>query len=83
MTAVRQILLGVLVALVTMTSQSAAVARTMPGPDGQMVICTGSGPLMVYVDARRGVFCAGSMPAVPVWLSWRRSRVHVRRLLCS
>ena len=28
-----------------------AVARGLPGPSGQMVICTGTGPVMVSVDA--------------------------------
>lgn len=51
MTRIRQTLLGVMVALVAFTAQSAAVARAMPGPDGQMVICTGAGPVMVYTDA--------------------------------
>lgn len=27
-----------------------AVARGLPGPAGQMVICTGTGPVMVSVD---------------------------------
>jgi hypothetical protein len=27
-----------------------AVARGMPGPSGQIQICTGHGPVMVYVD---------------------------------
>ncbi|WP_371226244.1 hypothetical protein [Roseovarius sp. 2305UL8-3] len=37
--------------MLVFTSHSMAVARGMPGPDGQMVICTGQGPVMVSVDA--------------------------------
>ena len=40
-----------LATLVVLTAQSAALARTMPDATGQMVICTGTGPMMVYVDA--------------------------------
>ena len=39
-----------LVALIVLTAQSAAFARTMTDATGQMVICTGTGPMMVYVD---------------------------------
>lgn len=37
--------------LLVLTAQSAAVARTMPDATGKMVLCTGSGPVMVYMDA--------------------------------
>ncbi|WP_380995191.1 hypothetical protein [Sedimentitalea sp. HM32M-2] len=40
-----------LVLLLLLTSQSMAVARGAPGPAGQMQLCTGTGPVMVYVDA--------------------------------
>lgn len=44
-------ILGALLALlVAFTAQGAAVARTMPDATGQMVICTGTGPVMVYFD---------------------------------
>lgn len=36
--------------LLALTGQSMAVARGAPGPAGQMVICTGTGPIMVSVD---------------------------------
>jgi hypothetical protein len=49
--AVRFSLALVLAALLVLTGQGTAVARTAPGPAGQMVICTGSGPLTVLVDA--------------------------------
>ncbi len=32
--------------------QGAAVARGLPGPDGSIVICTGSGPVVIFVDAQ-------------------------------
>ena len=38
-------------AMLTFTGQSMAVARGMPGPDGRIELCTGHGPVMVYVDA--------------------------------
>ncbi|MEN8893921.1 hypothetical protein [Planktotalea arctica] len=41
---------ALLVALIALTAQSAALARTMPDAAGQIVLCTGNGPLMVYVD---------------------------------
>lgn len=37
--------------LLAVTSQSMAVSRGMSTAAGQMVICTGSGPITVYVDA--------------------------------
>jgi hypothetical protein len=31
--------------------QGAAAARGLPGPDGSIVICTGSGPVVIFVNA--------------------------------
>lgn len=45
-----RLIAAVLVGLIVLTAQSAAVARSMPDASGQMVICTGTGPVMVYVD---------------------------------
>lgn len=39
-----------LVLLLVLTGQSMAVARGHTGVSGQMVLCTGTGPVMVYVD---------------------------------
>ena len=39
-----------LAAVIALTAQSAAVARTMPDAAGQMVLCTGTGPVMIYFD---------------------------------
>lgn len=36
--------------LLVLTGQSLAVARVLPGPSGQVALCTGSGPVMVHVD---------------------------------
>lgn len=36
--------------LLGVTAQGAAVARGMPGASGQMELCTGTGPVMVYID---------------------------------
>lgn len=45
-------LCALLLALVlAFTGQGMAVARGAPGPDGSMVICTGTGPVMIYLDA--------------------------------
>ncbi|NNE50983.1 MAG: hypothetical protein HKN30_01095 [Sulfitobacter sp.] len=45
-------LLSLLIALtLALTSQSMAVARGASAAAGQMVICTGTGPQAVYVDA--------------------------------
>ncbi|AJE45581.1 hypothetical protein [Celeribacter indicus] len=42
---------GLVALLLIVTSQSMAVARgTMRDPAGAMILCTGSGPTMVYVD---------------------------------
>jgi len=44
-------LFSILMVLVLMlTSQSMAVARGASAATGQMVLCTGNGPLAVYVD---------------------------------
>lgn len=43
------VLLAVVLAL---TSQSMAVARGANAATGQMVLCTGSGPMAIYVDAQ-------------------------------
>ncbi|MBK0326514.1 hypothetical protein I5535_04320 [Rhodobacteraceae bacterium F11138] len=39
-----------LILLLLLTSESMAVARGAPGPGGQIELCTGTGPVMVYVD---------------------------------
>lgn len=39
-----------LIALLVLTSASLAVARAAPDAAGQMVLCTGSGPVVVHVD---------------------------------
>jgi len=39
-----------LVAVMVLTSQSMATARGATGPAGQIVLCTGTGPVAVYVD---------------------------------
>ncbi|MGB2203492.1 MAG: hypothetical protein ACPH5G_19335 [Pseudooceanicola atlanticus] len=44
------ILPAVLSLLLLATAQAAAVAHAAPGPAGQMELCTGTGPVMVYVD---------------------------------
>ena len=36
--------------LLVLTSQSMAAARGATDPTGKMVICTGTGPIVVYVD---------------------------------
>lgn len=41
---------ALLMALVIVTAQGAAHARGMADPAGKMVICTGTGPVMVYMD---------------------------------
>jgi len=44
--------ISVLLALVlALTSQSMAVARGASAATGQMVLCTGSGPVAIYLDA--------------------------------
>lgn len=44
-------LIAGLVVLLILTAQSIAVARAAPGPAGQMVLCGGSGVVVVPVDA--------------------------------
>lgn len=39
-----------LVLLLILTGQSMAVARGASGPAGQMILCTGTGPVQVFVD---------------------------------
>ncbi|WP_133361326.1 DUF2946 family protein [Antarcticimicrobium luteum] len=39
-----------LAAIMALTSQSMAVARGATDPTGQIVLCTGTGPVAVYVD---------------------------------
>ena len=46
----RHILPWVLSLLIALTGQAAAVAHAAPGPSGQIELCTGTGPVMVYVD---------------------------------
>ena len=46
----RRYLALVLVAVMVLTSQSMATARGATGPAGQIVLCTGTGPVAVYVD---------------------------------
>jgi hypothetical protein len=38
--------------MLALTSQSMAVARGASAATGQMVLCTGAGPVAVYVDAQ-------------------------------
>lgn len=38
--------------LLVVTGQAAAVARGMPAAQGQITICSGTGPVMIHVDAR-------------------------------
>jgi len=40
----------VLALLLVLTGQSMAIARGASGPAGEMVLCTGTGPVLVYVD---------------------------------
>jgi len=37
--------------LLTLTSQTMAIARGTPAPVGQAILCTGTGPVTVLVDA--------------------------------
>ncbi|SDI64478.1 hypothetical protein [Lutimaribacter saemankumensis] len=51
MTMLRHPVMGVLMALMlVLTGQSMAIARGTPGPSGEMVLCTGTGPITVLVD---------------------------------
>jgi len=48
-----RVLSSLLLALVlALTSQSMAVARGASAATGQMVLCTGNGPVAVYMDAQ-------------------------------
>jgi hypothetical protein len=51
MTPLRPILALCLCALLALTSQTMAVARGAPAPAGTMVLCTGTGPVTVLIDA--------------------------------
>lgn len=51
MTQVRTYLAVALALVLTLTAQGMALARTAPDPAGQMVLCTGTGPVTVLVDA--------------------------------
>ncbi len=52
MTFSRTSVLALLLALVmVLTSQAMAVARSAAGPSGLIELCTGTGPIMVAVDA--------------------------------
>lgn len=46
----RHILPMMLSILVLVTGQAAAVAHAAPAPSGRMELCTGTGPVMVYLD---------------------------------
>ncbi|MDQ2094778.1 hypothetical protein [Rhodalgimonas zhirmunskyi] len=51
MTRARRIYIGLfLSAVLALTGQSMAVMRGMPGAAGEIVLCTGTGPLTVQVD---------------------------------
>lgn len=39
-----------LIAVLTLTGHSMAIARGAPGPSGFIELCTGTGPIMVAVD---------------------------------
>lgn len=49
-TLLRTYLAIMLALMLVLTGQSMAVARGSAGPAGQMTLCTGAGPVMVYVD---------------------------------
>lgn len=48
--ALRSYLAIVLALMLTLTGQSMAVARGMPNAEGEIVLCTGTGPISVLVD---------------------------------
>ncbi len=48
----RSLIAVVLALVLTLTSQSMAVARGASAATGQMVLCTGTGPVAVYLDAK-------------------------------
>ncbi|WP_224826440.1 hypothetical protein [Cognatishimia sp. MH4019] len=45
-----RLLIPLMVALMVLTSASLAVARAAPDAAGQMVLCTGSGPVVMHFD---------------------------------
>lgn len=47
----RRLFSFLMVLVLALTSQSMAVARGANAATGQMVLCTGTGPMAVYVDA--------------------------------
>ena len=47
----RYILPGLMCLLVAISAQAAAIAHAAPGLSGRMELCSGTGPVMVYVDA--------------------------------
>ena len=47
---IRALIAYALVAVVVLTGQVMATARTMPDATGEMVICTGSGAVTVHLD---------------------------------
>lgn len=47
----RQVILASLAAIIVMTSVALGMARGQPGPAGAMVICAGTGAVVVPVDA--------------------------------
>lgn len=49
---IRAYLALALALVLTLTGQSMALARSAPGPAGQMVLCTGNGPVTVLVDSQ-------------------------------
>ncbi|MBR9843632.1 MAG: hypothetical protein GYB25_10750 [Rhodobacteraceae bacterium] len=51
MNRLRQPLAILLVAVLVLTGHSMAIARGMPMPADQIELCTGSGPVMMAVDA--------------------------------
>ncbi len=57
----RHIVAGLLALVLLLTAQAAAVAHAAPGPSGQMELCTGTGPVMVYMDE------AGNPTGPPVY----------------
>lgn len=49
---IRTLTFLLLALILAVTSQSMAVARGASAATGQMVLCTGAGPVAVYVDAQ-------------------------------
>lgn len=50
MTVLRTHIALLLIAVMTLTGHSMAIARGAPGPAGFMELCTGTGPVMVAID---------------------------------